>query len=360
MNKSAQLPQSIQTLHRSMNHGIDNIDEQVQIVTLINSNGVTCTFSDLGATWLSCTLPIENEDREVLLGINSTSKLRQQLACLGATVGRFANRIKAGKFELDGVVYHLNKNNPQHCLHGGKVGFHQKYWKIENLSRQQVSFVLISPDGDQGFPGKLQMKVTYTLTDNNEVCIAYEGHIDKPCPVNMTNHSYFNLQDATATHDCRDHLMTIYSDYYVPNNEFGLPVGHFESVTDTGFDFRKPKKLKQDFLQDHDQILMGGYDHSFILDGEGRNERIAAEVLSPDKKIMMQVRTTMPAVQLYTGNFLEGCPTRGDSLYDNFAGFALETQFIPDSPNHPEWKVSQSILRPSETYQHFTVYQFNF
>lgn len=361
MNSTAEQiksPSSAQQLHATMQGCAPN-GQQAKVISLINNKGMSCSFLNIGATWLSCTLPVEGHEREVLLGVNTLDKFFQQQACLGATVGRFANRIKAGQFAIDGVNYQLNSNHPEHCLHGGKEGFHQRVWQVLEQSQTQVVFALTSPDGDQGFPGQFEIKVTYRLTDDNELRIDYYGKINKACPVNLTNHAYFNLQGADSLSECLEHSLILYAEQYVPNNEHGLPLGHFANVQGTGFDFRQAKTLKQHFLQDEQQKIVGGYDHSFLLHDWHNDAYLAAKATSPDKKVTMNVRTSKPAVQLYTGNFLQGCPNRTDSVYNNYAGFALETQFIPDSPNHPEWTNSQSILRPDETYQYHTIYQFN-
>ncbi|MGF1758247.1 galactose-1-epimerase [Photobacterium sagamiensis] len=329
-----------------------------KLFTLSNTQGTTVTLMDIGATWLSCQVVVEGKAREVLLGVRSMVQHQQQSAYLGATVGRYANRIKAGKFSYQGQSYQLLTNEAGNCLHGGPKGFDQCRWQVEQSDPQRLVFLLQSEDGNQGFPGNLITRVSYELSDDNEVAISYSAMIDKPCPVNLTNHAYFNLMGAEAGHDCLEHKLFINAAYYLPTDDKGIPLGELKPVANTGFDFTKIKTIGRDFMVDDDQKRVSGYDHSFLLGNDCQGgEAIAAKVVSPDGKLILEVATTKPAVQLYTGNFLAGCPNRSGNEYAGLAGFALETQFLPDSPNNPEWPQPSCILQQEQSYQHCTIYR---
>ena len=329
-----------------------------QVFTLSNTQGMTVTFMDIGATWLSCQVMVAGKAREVLLGVSTMSQHQQQLAYLGATVGRYANRIKAGRFSYQDQEYQLKNNQAGNCLHGGPNGFDQRRWHVEQSGEQVLLFSLHSQDGDQGFPGNLAAQVRYELSDENEVTVSYTAMVDKPCPVNLTNHAYFNLMGAEAGHDCLEHQLQINAAEYLPTDNKGIPLGDLKPVDGTGFDFTSSKTIGRDYLLDEDQKRASGYDHSFLLnDACHGGKAIAARAVSPDGKLMLEVTTTKPAVQLYIGSFLVGCPNRTGGEYANLAGFALETQFLPDSPNHPEWPQPSCILLPDQTYRHSTVYR---
>lgn len=352
--------QATQTLHESMTAGLYLDGQPAKIITLSNDSGMSVTFMDIGATWLSCTLPIGGEHREVLLGVNTIEKFQQQAGYLGATVGRYANRITDAKFELNGQVYSLSKNNEKYCIHGGADGFDKRRWTVLNHTQHQVVFELKSEDGDQGFPGNMITQLTLTLSDDNQVSFDYQAYVDKTCPVNLTNHAYFNLQGAKSGASCLEHKLTVFAEQFLASDENELPT-QIKSVENTGFDFRTAKTLSQDFLMDDEQKLAAGYDHSFIFDTKdaGKLKQVAT-VISPDEQVTMQVLTTKPAMQLYSGNHLAKSPSREDKPYESFDGLALETQFLPDAPNHPEWTFSDSILQPNQQYCHTTVYHFDF
>lgn len=330
-----------------------------QVFTLVNAQGTLFSFMDIGATWLSCLVLVEGKAREVLLGVSLMAQHRQQSVYLGATVGRYANRIQAGQFNCQGKVYQLDTNQSGNCLHGGPSGFDQRRWRAEHVDSQTLVFTLRSEDGDQGFPGNLSVQVCYELSDDNELTIRYTATVDKSCPVNLTNHAYFNLMGADRGLDCLAHQLQVNAAYYLPTDENGIPLGELKPVADTGFDFTRSKTICRDFMVDEDQKRTSGYDHSFLLNLECRGGKaVAARVISPDRMITLEVLTTKPAMQLYTGNFLAGTPDRSGGEYLEQAGFALETQFLPDSPNHPQWPQPSCILQPGERYQHSTTYRF--
>lgn len=346
------------SLEESMQKHLAYDGQPVNVVTLKNANGMTVAFMDIGATWISACVPIKDGTlREVLLGESSMAAYRQQAAFLGASIGRYANRISKGKFSVDNVTYQVNCNQAGNCLHGGDDGFDKRRWMIDEVQTQQVIFSLISDDGDQGFPGNVSAKVTYQLTDNNEVSITYQAVTDKACPVNLTNHAYFNLMGESAGQSILSHQLKINADYYLPIDADGIPLNHIEPVEQTSFDFRQLKIVEQDLMADEQQKQVKGYDHSYYFDSVSFHEP-KAELISPDHQLTMLVFSDQPALQLYTGNWLAGTPARDGGEYHDYAGIALETQVLPDSPNHPEWKQRSCILRPGQEYMAKTVYQF--
>lgn len=332
--------------------------ENAQLFVLKNKQGMCVTLMDVGATWLSCEIPVGSKKREVLLGVSSMADHLRQQAYFGATVGRFANRIAKGQFSIAGKNYQLHTNQGENTLHGGPQGFGKLRWCAEQKGDNAVSFSLYSADGDQGFPGNLQVKVNYQLSEDNTLTLTYQAVCDKACPVNLTNHAYFNLMGSDAAQSCLSHQLMIQAEQYLPTDEEGIPLGDFRAVQGTGFDFTQLKVLGRDFLGDREQNLAGGYDHSFLIKKSAQNGRdIAAQSISPDGRVILNVRTTKPALQLYSGNYLAGTPNRSGGEYQNYAGFALETQFLPDAPNHPQWPQPSPILEAGETYSYQTSYQ---
>lgn len=334
--------------------------QAANLLQLTNANGMTASFMDIGATWLSCTLPLDGEHREVLLRSPNMAEHMKQDAYFGAIVGRFANRIANGRFEIDGEHYQLGINNGENSLHGGLDGFDKRRWKIAEQSDRQVVFTLRSPDGDQGYPGNLDVKVTYTLTDENELVIAYEANTDKTSPVNLTNHAYFNLAGEASNAKSLDHTLQLSAEHYLPTDAGLIPTGEQKPVSGTSFDFTEPKLIGQAFLSEQDQKNAGGYDHAFVLKPEVTDcVSVAAVLIAPKEDVVMKVKTTKPAIQFYSGNFLAGVPgaSKTYALYD---GLALETQYFPDGPNKPEWGLNSGVLSSGDCYHHRTVYQFEF
>ncbi|TBQ36680.1 galactose-1-epimerase, partial [Klebsiella quasipneumoniae subsp. similipneumoniae] len=247
-------------------------------------------------------------------------------------------------------------NDAGHQLHGGPEGFDKRRWRIVRADEQEVLFALTSPDGDQGFPGTLQATAHYRLTDDNRIAITYRATVDKPCPVNMTNHVYFNLDGEQR--DVRQHQLQILAQRYLPVESDGIPGGELKDVANTSFDFRQPKTIAADFLADADQQKVKGYDHAFLLDAGGDASQPAAQVWSQDGKLQMTVYTSAPALQFYSGNYLGGTPSQTTEPYADWQGLALESEFLPDSPNHPEWPQPDCVLRPGQEYVSLTEYQF--
>lgn len=329
------------------------------VITLRNTNGMVVTVMDWGATILSCLVPMKDGSvRETMLGCPSPADYPQQQAYLGATVGRYANRIANSQISLGDKIINLTASQPPHQLHGGIEGFDKRRWSLMTHNDFEAIYSLISPEGDQGFPGTLQVTARFVLKEDNRISIKYRATVDKPCPVSLTNHAYFNLD--SQHNDVRQHRLQIFADDYLPVDSQGIPAGEgkLKPVTGTHFDFRNAKTIAQDFLQDADQQAVKGYDHSFLLQAKGNLELVAAKVWSADNLLQMTVYTTAPALQFYSGNYLEGTQARGKASYHAYDGLALESEHLPDSPNHPEWPQPDCWLLPGEEYVSITEYQF--
>ncbi|MGU3413513.1 galactose-1-epimerase [Enterobacteriaceae bacterium C34A] len=328
-----------------------------RLLTLRNSAGMVVTLMDWGATLLSARIPMKDGSvREALLGCASPEQYPHQAAFLGASVGRYANRIADSRFALDGVTFELTPSQGPNQLHGGPDGFDKRRWQVVNQNDNSVLFALESADGDQGFPGNLSATAHYRLTDDNRIAIEYRATVDKACPVNMTNHVYFNLDGGQS--DVRQHKLRIAAEAYLPVDEMGIPRAGLKEVAQTSFDFRQPKIIASEFLSDDDQRKVKGYDHAFLLSAKGDLTQDAATLWSADEKLQLKVRTTAPALQFYSGNYLGGTPSRETEPYADWQGLALESEFLPDSPNHPEWPQPDCVLLPGEEYISVTEYQF--
>lgn len=347
------------SLFKSMTQTPANDGAMANLFELTNRRGCSIVVMDIGATWLSCELVLASgKRREVLLGVATMAQFEAQRAYMGASVGRYANRIHHGRFSIGAEHFQLSVNHSGHCLHGGEVGFDKRRWTMAEHSQTSVLLTLLSADGDQGFPGALLASVRYTLTDDNQVEIVYQAQCDQPCPVNLTNHAYFNLQGANSNTSCLDHTLQIDADCFLPIDHLGIPLGTEKPVANTGFDFRFAKQVMADFMNDEQQRIAHGYDHAYIVAKPHRASQAVATLTSLDQQVTMKVLTDKPALQLYTGNFLAGTPKREGGTYANYSGIALETQFLPDAPNHPEWTHESPILTPGERYRYTTTYQF--
>lgn len=329
-----------------------------ELTELQNNSGMTVTVMDWGATWLSAILPLKSGDkRELLLGCQTPADYLNQAAYLGATVGRYANRITNAQITLDGETIHLAPNQGPNQLHGGPDGFNARRWQKVKQDKNQVIYQLYSPDGDQGFPGNLTAEVQYLLTKDNQLEISYQAQVDKTCPVGLTNHAYFNLDG--EGHDVRSHRLQLFADRYLPVDNMGIPTGGLTDVENTGMDFRQPKTIARDFLKDRCQQRVKGYDHAYLLHRTcGETDSPAAHLWSSDNQVQMSVYTSAPALQLYGGNFLAGTPARYGGTYAAYTGVALESEYLPDSPNHPEWPQPNCWLKPGDTYRATTAYHF--
>ncbi len=331
-------------------------DAAVDLYTLTNANGLRVKIMTYGATITSVDVPDRDGKIEnVTLSLDSLADYIKGCPYFGATVGRYANRIAKGEFKLDGKTYSLAKNNDANHLHGGSVGFDKQVWKakpVETADSAGVVFTLESPDGDEGYPGKLSAQVTYTLTNSNELKMDYEAVTDKPTVVNLTNHTYWNLGGAG---DVLGHEVTLNADRYLPVDAGLIPTGELKAVKDTPMDFfTKPMTIGSRIAK-----VEGGYDHCYVLAKKGDDEKmtLVAKVVEPKSGRVMEIVTTQPAVQFYTGNFLDGTLKSGDKAYQKHAAFCLETQHYPDSPNRPEFP--SVVLKPGEKYRQSTVHKFS-
>ena len=336
----------------------------IYLYTLTNANGMEVRAMSLGATIVS----LRARDRagvsdDVVLGFDAIEGYLADEPYFGAIVGRYGNRIAKGRFTLDGKTYRLATNNGPNHLHGGVKGFDKVVWDAAPFDRDGQSgivFTHTSPDGDEGYPGTLSVTVTYTLTPANELLVDYEATTDKATPVNLTQHSYFNLAGA-GSGDILGHQLTIDADRYTPVDATLIPTGALAPVDGTPFDFRRPAAIGARIDADDPQIHNGsGYDHNWVLTAPPAGApalRHAARVEDPKSGRTLDVSTTEPGVQFYTGNFLDGTLTgKSGHVYKRRAGLCLETQHFPDSPNQPNFP--STILHPSERYQSKTVFAF--
>ncbi|MCL9773294.1 galactose-1-epimerase [Vibrio methylphosphonaticus] len=350
----------LSTIEDSMTQDVSFDGLPAKVFHLSNAAGMTASFMDIGATWLSCSLPLSGEQREVLLRSPNMAEHMRQGAYFGSVVGRYANRIDKGQFEIGGKSYQVTCNNGENALHGGVEGFDKRRWSIDSHTESTLVFSLESKDGDQGFPGNASIQVTYHLGDNNELSIRYQASCDQTTAMNLTNHAYFNLSGESSSAKSIDHKLKMFANAYLPTREDLIPLGELKSVNATSFDFREEKIVGRDFLADKDQQIAGGYDHTFIFDAELTNgQAVVSTLVSPQHDVTMDVLTTKPSMQLYTGNFLGNAPGVSQN-YANLHGIALETQYFPDGPNHPEWGRDNGILNVGESYQQSTTYRFHF
>jgi aldose 1-epimerase len=337
--------------------------EEATLYTLTNANGMVARITDFGGIIVSLTAPDRNGALEdVVLGFENLADYVGKHPYFGAIVGRYGNRIAEGKFTLDGQEYTLAVNNGPNALHGGLEGFDKKVWAAETFEEPQgvgLKLNYVSSDGEEGYPGELSTAVTYTLTNANELKIHYLASTNAPTVLNLTNHSYFNLNGA-GKGDILGHEIQLHASAFTPVNENLIPTGELRPVEGTPFDFRTAKPIGQDIAADEEQIAFGGgYDHNFVLDKPQPGLlTMAAEVYAPESGRVMQVFTTEPGVQFYVGNFLDGSNVgKGGVAYEKRFGFCLETQHFPDSPNQPAFP--SVVLRPGESYTSTTIYTFS-
>ena len=332
-------------------------DQPVDLYVLINRNGMTAKVLTYGAILTELDSPNRHgEMDDIVLGFDNIDLYMGKHPYFGAIIGRFANRIAKGKFTLDGKEYRLATNDGPNHLHGGLKGFDKVVWDAKCIQRPDdvgVELSYLSPDGEEGYPGNLHVTVTYTLTDKNELKIEYTATTDKPTPMNLTNHTYFNLAGA-ETSDILGHELMIVADQYTPEDETLTPTGQIKPVESTPLDFREPIAIGARITQIASSI--GGYDHNYILSKSG-GLGLAARVYEPTTGRAMEILTTEPAVQFYTGNFLDGSiKGKKGVLYRKHHGFCLETQHFPDSVNQADFP--NTILRPGEMYSQTTIHRF--
>ena len=331
----------------------------VELITLTNAHGVELRAMTYGAIIVSLKVPDRaGELGDVVLGYDSLAGYVKSSPYFGAVVGRYGNRIARGKFTLDGTDYTLAVNNGPNALHGGLKGFDKVVWSADTMRTPEgvgIRFSYVSKDGEEGYPGTLTTTVTYTLTDANEVHIAYEATTHKATPLNLTQHSYFNL---AGQGDVLSHVLTVNANRYTPVDSTLIPTGELAPVAGTPFDFTTPHAIGERISIDHQQLKFGGgYDHNFVLTRADTGLALAAVLKEPTSGRVLEVRTTEPGVQFYSGNFLDGTLTgKGGVVYAHRNGLCLETQHFPDSPNQEVFP--NTILRPGQTYRSRTVWRF--
>ena len=336
-------------------------DSTINLFTLTNAHGLRADITNLGGRVIS--LLVHDKDgqlRDVVLGFENVEDYlpENHRSDFGAVIGRYANRLNNGQITIDGKTYQLPQNDGKNCLHGGPDGWQYRIFNVEEVGDHRLVLSLVSEDGDSGFPGNVCARVTYTLTDDNALDIEYETVTDAPTVINMTNHSYFNLNGDAST-DILNHLLTIDADRYTPIDETFIPTGELAPVEGTPLDFRQPKAIGRDIAADFEQLHIGrGYDHNWVLNTKGDDARPCARLESPETGIAMEVFTTEPGMQVYTGNFLDGTVVgKGGVAYRQRSAVCLETQKFPDSPNR-HWPESEAFLRPGETYRSRTSFRF--
>jgi aldose 1-epimerase len=334
----------------------------VELFTLTNPSGMEVKVTNYGG--IITTLKVPDRDGkldDITLGYDSIDGYLKGSPYFGAIVGRYGNRIAKAQFSIDGETFKLPANDGPNTLHGGVKGFDKVVWQAEPFEREGergVIFTYTSPDGEEGFPGNLTTRITYTLTDKNELAFDYHATTDKPTVVNLTQHAYFNLAGHSSG-DVLSHQLQINASRYTPVNRVLIPTGELAPVEGTPFDFRSLTAIGARIEAGHEQLKHGGgYDHNFVLDRDGDGLALAARVEEPTSGRVMEVHTTEPGVQFYSGNFLDGTLTgKGGHAYQKRSGFCLETQHYPDSPNQAAFP--STVLRPGEEYSSRTVYTFS-
>jgi aldose 1-epimerase len=331
----------------------------VEQFTLANARGVELKAISYGGIITSLRVP-DRAGRmdDIVLGFDSLEGYLKDHPFFGAIIGRYGNRIGKGRFTLDGRTFTLATNNGPNHLHGGNKGFDKVLWSAEPVAgANTVAFTRTSPDGEEGYPGNLRIRVTYTLTDDDELVVEYRATTDKATPVNLTQHSYFNLA-GQASGDILGHELMLNADRYTPVDDTLIPTGELAAVAGTPFDFRKPTAIGARINDEHPQLKAGkGYDHNWVLSRKGVGLQLAARVIEPKSGRTLEISTTEPGIQFYAGNFLDGTLTgKAGAVYRHRTGFCLETQHYPDSPNKP--KFPSTTLRPGGEYRTRTVFTF--
>lgn len=338
-------------------------DTDLTEICLRDAQGMELRLMDWGATWLSCRVPMPGRGpREVLLGAPTAQAHRHNTAYFGATIGRYANRIAGAQVDREGRTWPLTPNpGSRHQLHGGPDGFDRRRWAVRSSSPSAVCFALDSPDGDQGFPGHLHVEVHYRLPGHGVIEMEALAQVDAPSPVCLTNHSYFNLDDPQA--DARAHTLCIDASQMLPVDAELIPTGPLHPVAGTSFDFRRARPIGPVGVSAHPGDPAwpdGAYDHAYLLDPACADlSRPCAELVSADARLHLAIFTSLPALQVYTGQFLADQTGREGGACVPFGGVALEPQFLPDSPHHPEWPQPNGWLLPGQTYRHRIHYRFS-
>jgi len=339
---------------------VEHDGKQVDLYTLRNAQGMVVQLTNYGGKIVSIIVPDRDGTMgDVNLGYETAEEYINGTASLGATMGRYANRIAGGQFELNGQVYNLFKNNGANTIHGGKKGFRFVVWDGRQIDESTVELSYLSADGEEGFPGNLRITVVYSVTDDNELKLEYTATTDKPTVINFTNHAFFNLK-GEGSGDVLDHVLWVKSAQFTPTDASAIPTGEYRDVQGTPFDFTAPKSLGRDIDMDNEQLAFGGgYDHNFVLNNQGKLDRVA-RLSEPRSGRIMEVYTTEPGLQVYTANSLTGAGTdigKGGKAYGPRSAVCLETQHFPDAPHHPSFP--STVLNPGEAYQSTTIYKFS-
>jgi aldose 1-epimerase len=328
--------------------------EAVDVFTITNAQGLRARVLTWGATLVEMSVPDrEGKLADVTLGFDSLERYAQPHPFFGSIAGRFANRIAGARFTLDGRIFTLAANSGPNHIHGGQRGFDKRIWRGEARGADAVRLSYTSEDGEEGYPGKLLVVVTYKLTDTNELWMAYEATSDQPTVLNLTNHTYWNF---AGTGDVLGHELRLNAAHVTAVDPALIPTGRYLAVAGTPLDFTKAKLIGQEIAQLKGEGLPGGYDHNFVLDAKPGDLAVAAEVREPVSGRTMRVLTTQPGVQVYTGNHLKGVLGRSGQSYGPHAGVCFETQHFPDSPNHPHFP--STVLRPGEVFHSLTIHEF--
>ena len=319
------------------------------------SNGtIDLSIANYGCTIVAINAPDRHGNKtNIVTGFEDTDRYFEDHPYFGSTVGRFANRIAAGKFTLDGKEYILAQNAGCNHLHGGIEGFNRKFWQKQIDEKEGITLSYTSTDGEEGYPGNLQVTINFSLSPDNQLSIKYQATTDAPTIINLTNHSYFNLSGFTEP-NIRNHVLQVYADHYTATDKNHIPTGEIKPVDQTAFDFRLPKTVGADI----DQLIdNGGYDNNFVLNNDGNAVELAAELYEPLSGRVLKVFTNQPGLQVYTSNSWDGSVTGAQGLpYQQHGAIALETQAFPDGPNQPGFP--DTILRPGQTFNSETIYQF--
>lgn len=339
-----------------------NIDgKEVKLFTLSNNNGMEVYLTNYGGRIVGLVVPDKNGKKtDVVIGFDSAEAYEKSSeAYFGATIGRYGNRIDQGKFSLDGEEYSITVNNNGNALHGGKKGFQTKIWDAEQPDDNSLVLSYVSEDMEEGFPGNLEVKVIFSINEDNELKIDYHATTDKTTVVNLTNHAFFNL-NGEGSGDILDHTLQIYADKFTPVDETLIPTGELRDVEGTPFNFREPKEIGEEINAENEQLKNGlGYDHNYELSGKkGEGMNHAATVKGDKSGIVMEVFTEEPGLQFYSGNFMKSKNTLKSGAKDDYrTAFCLETQHFPDAPNQPDFP--STVLEPGETYETTSIYAFN-
>lgn len=334
--------------------------EEVHLYSLENKNGLVTQITNYGGRVVNLWTPDKNGNfDDIVLGYETIEEyMNSNEVYYGALIGRYGNRIGRGLFNLNDTVYKLELNDGgKNHLHGGMKGFHNVVWDAEQPDNHTLILNYVSRDMEEGYPGKLEVQVTYRLTDDNELRIEYDASVDKPSPVNLTHHSFFNLNGA-GSGTINDHILQINADKYTPVDAELIPTGEMKPVEGTPMDFREPKRINQHLEEDFEQLQFGkGYDHNWVLNQSEEELAFAAKVLEPETGRTLEVYTNEPGLQFYGGNFLDSSDTgKEGKVYAHRSAFCLETQHFPDSPNKPGFPTV--ILNPGEEYKSICVYKF--